>query len=149
MNPYQFSFEKLEVWQLARKLTCDIYKETQSFSTDEKYALVPQMRRAVVSIAANIAEGSTRQTAKDQAHFTTIAYGSLMELFNFLVLASDLSYLSEDSLHRYRRQVQTLSIKLSNLKSSQLKRVNKLLFLTLMIFSPHIIRPLVALNNVM
>jgi len=58
MDTYQFSFEKLEVWQLARILTTDIYKHTVKFPNEEKYLLTSQLRRAAVSIASNLAEGS-------------------------------------------------------------------------------------------
>jgi four helix bundle protein len=98
MNTYQFSFEKLEVWQLSRTLAGDIYKRTQSFPPEEKYSLISQLRRSALSVSANIAEGTTRASAKDQAHFTTIAFGSLMELFNHLVIANDLGYIKEDEV---------------------------------------------------
>ena len=80
MNTYLLSFEKLEVWQLSKALAVDIYKQTQSFPAEERYGLVSQARRAALSISANIAEGTSRSSAKDQAHFTTIAFSSLMEL---------------------------------------------------------------------
>lgn len=127
MDNYQFSFEKLEVWQLARILTIDIYRQTAKFPHDEKYLLISQLRRAAVSVASNLAEGSTRIQAKDKAHFTTVAFSSLMEVLNQLIIAVDLGYLNEKDLNKYRKQVQTLAIKLSNLKTSQLKdvRTNK------------------------
>jgi len=78
MNNYQFSSEKLEVWQLARILTTDIYRHTAKFPQEEKYLLISQLRRAAISIASNLAEGSTRAKAKNKAHFTTIAFSSLM-----------------------------------------------------------------------
>ena len=82
MNTYQFSSEKLDVWQLSRKLSVSIYKRTQSFHPEEKYSLTSQTRRLALSVSANIAEGTTRVSAKDQSHFTTNAFSSLMELFN-------------------------------------------------------------------
>ena len=123
MIPYQFSFEKLDVWQMARKLAGEVYKKTQTFPVEEKYSLTSQIRRAAVSVSANIAEGTTRQTARDQAHFTTIAFSSLMELFNHLIIASDLGYMKEEELAEYRKTIQPLSVKLSNLKASQVKRI--------------------------
>lgn len=147
MGSYQFSFEKLEVWQRAKALAGTIYKETEVFPVEEKYGLVSQMRRAAVSVCANIAEGTTRQTAKDQAHFTTIAYSSLMELFSHLVIAVDLGYVSATRLDNYRADVQTLSVKLSNLKTSQLKRIGKINFIWLLLFFPHIVRPLAVLHS--
>ncbi len=125
MNTYQFSFEKLEVWQMARMLATDIYKRTQSFPAEEKYSLTSQIRRSALSVAANIAEGTTRITAKDQAHFTTIAFSSLMELFSHVIIASDLGYIKEDELNYHKQKIQPLSIKLSNLKASQVKRIGK------------------------
>ncbi len=124
MNEYQFSFEKLDVWQLARKLATAVYKATQSFPAEERYSLVSQIRRSAVSVSANIAEGTTRQTAKDQAHFTTISFSSLMELFNHLIIAADLGYILNEELVVYRQQIQQLSVKLSNLRASQVKRIN-------------------------
>jgi len=141
MTPYQFSFEKLDVWQLARILATDIYKSTKIFPAEEKFSLVSQIRRAVLSVGANIAEGTTRTTAKDQARFTTIAFSSLMELFNHLIIARDLGYITEDELIFYRQKIQPLSVKLSNLKTSQLKRIGKLNLLWLMIVAPQVYQP--------
>lgn len=145
-NTYQFSFEKLEVWQLARKLATEIYKTTQSFPSEEKYSLVSQIRRAAVSVSANIAEGTTRQTAKDQAYFTTVSFSRLMELFNHLVISSDLGYVKVDELADYRRLTQQLSVKLSNLKASQVKRISKLGYIWFLVAAPQLLQPLVPLS---
>ena len=146
MDNYQFSFEKLEVWQLARVLTRDIYKDTVNFPSDEKYLLISQLRRAAVSVASNIAEGSTRIKPKDKAHFTTIAYSSLMEVFNQLVIAQDLGYLAEEKLIKYRKQIQTLSVKLSNLKTSQLKGISKVVIFFWSLFIPTIGQQIIPLS---
>jgi four helix bundle protein len=148
MNTYQFSFEKLEVWQLSRTLAVDIYKRTQSFPPEEKYSLISQIRRSALSVSANIAEGTTRASAKDQAHFTTIAFGSLMELFNHLVIANDLGYIKEDEVCKYREKIQTLSVKLSNLKASQITRIGMLSLLGLILFASHIHQPLQPFNHI-
>ena len=78
------------------------------------------MRRAALSVCANLAEGTTRITAKDQAHFTTISFSSMMELLNHLIIAFDLEYMleymNEEALKNFRAQIQPLSVKLSNLK---------------------------------
>lgn len=74
---YRFGFEKLEVWQKARKLTVEIYQLTEKFPEREKFGLTNQLRRASVSIGANIAEGATRSSAKEQAHFSSISYGKI------------------------------------------------------------------------
>ena len=123
MCNYQLLFEKLEVWQLARILASDIYITTRNFPSEEEFSLVSQIRRAAVSVAANIAEGAGRISAKEQARFTTMAYSSLMELYNHLIIASDLGYIEQAIISEYKGKIQVLSIKLSNYKKSQLKRL--------------------------
>jgi len=147
MAPYQFSFEKLEVWQLSRQLAGEIYRVTKAFPADEKYSLVSQIRRSAVSVSANIAEGTSRQTAKDQAHFTVIAFSSLMELFNHLIIAGDLAYIKETELNSFREKIQPLSVKLSNLRASQVKRIGSLKMLWLLIIGSQIIQPLLPLQS--
>jgi four helix bundle protein len=73
-----YGFEKLQVWQDSKSLAVMIYKVTSTFPDDEKYGLTSQMRRAIVSVSSNIAEGSSRNTKKDQAYFYGIAYSSLV-----------------------------------------------------------------------
>ena len=85
------NFEKLKVWQNAIRLVMAIYRCTQSFPQEEKFGLSSQIRRAVVAIPTNIAEGVARKTAKDQAHFSTIAYSSLTEVLNLLIIAKELN----------------------------------------------------------
>ena len=124
MESYRFSFEKLEVWQMARNLTINVYKVTARYPAEEKYSLVSQMRRAALSVCANLAEGSSRYTAKDQAHFTTIAFSSLLELLNHQIISADLGFLPENELLSFRKDIQSLSVRLVNLKTSQLKRIS-------------------------
>ena len=117
-----FSFEKLDVWQLSRELTVDVYKLTNLFPTEERYNLISQMRRSSISVGSNIAEGSGRTTGKDQARFSEIAYGSLMELLNQLITSNDLEYIEEDEYNNLRSKIEVVSYKLNNLRISQLKR---------------------------
>ena len=142
MESHQFSFEKLDVWQNARVLAKNIYIATRSFPTDEKYGLTQQMRRAALSVCANLAEGTTRITAKDQAHFTTISFSSMMELLNHLIIAFDLDYINEEALRNFRSQIQPLSVKLSNLKKSQLSRLGGFKTFLLIVFSYSLYQPL-------
>ena len=146
MESHQFSFEKLDVWQNARVLAKNIYIATRSFPTDEKYGLTQQMRRAALSVCANLAEGTTRITAKDQAHFTTISFSSMMELLNHLIIAFDLDYINEEALRNFRSQIQPLSVKLSNLKKSQLSRLGGFKTFLLIVFSYSIYQPLQPLR---
>lgn len=74
------SFRKLDAYIYAKDLVKQVYALIKKFPKEEQYALCDQLCRAVISIPSNIAEGSGRTTAKDQAYFYTIAYGSLMEV---------------------------------------------------------------------
>ena len=91
----QFYFEKLEVWQNSREFVKEIYSVTKSFPDDEKFGLTSQIRRASLSVSANIAEGMSRKTEKDKARFISISFGSAIEVVNFLILANDLSLINE------------------------------------------------------
>ncbi|HEY1080747.1 MAG TPA: four helix bundle protein, partial [Prosthecobacter sp.] len=86
----QFPFEKLEVWQDARRLVGAVYQETKDFPKSELYGMTSQINRAAVSVANNLAEGAARASMKDQAHFSNQAYGSLMETASDLIIATDL-----------------------------------------------------------
>lgn len=88
-------FEDLMVWQKAHQLALQIYRVTAQFPADEKFGLVSQMRRAAVSVPANIAEGFKKRSGKDKANFYNIAQGSLEELRYDLILARDLGYATE------------------------------------------------------
>jgi len=93
---YKFSFEKLNVWHLAKDLTIKIYKITSKFPSSEKYGLVSQINRAAISVPSNIAEGSSRIGLKDKSHFYSIAYSSLMELVSHLMIAKELEFLNNN-----------------------------------------------------
>jgi four helix bundle protein len=94
----EYSFENLKVWQEAKNLVVDVYRLLDNFPKFEKFALSDQIRRAIVSVPSNIAEGSGRKSLKEQTHFLEISYGSLMETYNQLLIAIDLAYISEESV---------------------------------------------------
>ncbi len=119
---YQFGFEKLEVWKEARVLTVEVYKLTEKFPESEKFGLTIQIRRAAVSVGSNIAEGTTRSSAKEQAHFSSIAYGSLMETLSQLITSFDLKFITEGELLLIRNMIQPLSLKINNLRKTQLAK---------------------------
>jgi four helix bundle protein len=121
---YQFGFEKLEVWQEARKLVKEVYLVTQKFPSEEKYGMISQIRRPATSVCANIAEGSTRRSYKEQMNFSTIAYGSLIELLNHLILAADLQFITSNDLETLRNMLQPLSVRINNLRNAQLNKLN-------------------------
>ena len=89
------NFRELIVWKKSIELSNRVYQLTKTFPSSELYALTSQMQRAVVSIAANIAEGAGRATDKDFAHFLSIALGSAYELETELVLAHNFGYVDE------------------------------------------------------
>jgi four helix bundle protein len=115
-----YSFEKLEVWKLARDLCVYIYKLTTTFPGEEKFGLVSQMRRASISIASNIAEGSSRMSKKDQSHFYTVSFSSTIELLNQLIISHTLTFMTANELQESRLKIEPITKGLSNLKRSTL-----------------------------
>lgn len=99
------SFVDLATWKEAHKLVLAIYKMTKQFPQDEKFGLIIQLRRAAVSVSSNIAEGFSRNTGKEKVQFYYIALGSLTEVQNQLIIAKDLSYMSESRFDELMKQV--------------------------------------------
>ena len=91
------SFRDLVVWQKAHEFVLAVYRLTEAFPEREKFGLCHQMRRAAVSIPANIAEGFGKRSRADKARFLNIAEGSLEECRYYLILANDLGYGHTDS----------------------------------------------------
>ncbi len=87
--------EKLKVWQRSRGLVLRLYEVTGSFPGEERYGLTSQIRRAGVSVVANIAEGAARGSDADYLRFLKIARGSLSELETLLMIAKDLRFVAE------------------------------------------------------
>jgi four helix bundle protein len=119
----QYPFEKLRVWQAARELAKASYLTTSAFPQREVYGLTRQCNRATVSVVANLAEGGSRQSRKDQAHFSEIAYGSLMELACLLILCKDIGILAADIEETLRRSIEDVSIQVNALHRSQRARI--------------------------
>ncbi len=90
-----FGYKKLLVWQEAHTLTLLIYKITKHFPKDELFGLTNQMRRAAVSVTANIVEGQARATKKEFHQFLFMSNGSLVEVEYYIELSKDLGYISE------------------------------------------------------
>ncbi len=89
-------WRKLKVWQKSHFLVLDIYKITKHYPKEECYCLVSQMRRASISVVANIVEGSKRKTNKDQKHFHVISDTSLEELKYYFILSYELNYITAE-----------------------------------------------------
>jgi four helix bundle protein len=93
------NFKELKFWQKSVDLSVLIYKTTASFPTEEKFGLVSQLRRASVSIASNIAEGSSRNGDKEFLHFLSLSTGSAYEVETQLIIANKLNYIDESMLN--------------------------------------------------
>lgn len=88
-------FRNIKAWQRADGLVAKVYEVTRTFPKEEQYGLVSQMRRAAVSVAANIVEGAARRSAQEYMQFLSVARASLRELSYYIHLATRLGYLSE------------------------------------------------------
>ncbi|MEQ8360330.1 MAG: four helix bundle protein [Cytophagales bacterium] len=118
---HSYSFEKLNVWKDSLELVKLIYKVTKGFPSDEKYGLISQMKRSSVSVSSNIAEGSTRKTDKNQSHFYSMAYGSLIELLNQLIISEQLHFISKNELDSLRLEIDKEANKLNALQKSRIR----------------------------
>lgn len=110
------SFTDLNAWKEGHTLVLMVYKNTENFPKSEIFGLTNQMRRAVVSVTSNIAEGFSRITAKDKCYFYSIASGSLTELQNQLVVASDLKFLEKSDFDKIAYQTVEVAKLISGLK---------------------------------
>ena len=111
---HQFIFERLKIWELSVDLAVDMYKITRAFPSDEKFGMISQIRRASTSVSANLAEGRTRKSNKEKARFFEIAYGSAMEVMNFLIIAERLSYINQQQLNEFRIRINELTNKINS-----------------------------------
>ena len=99
-------FRNLEVWKVAHALTLDTYVSTKLFPKDEQFGLTSQLRRAAVSIEANLAEGCGRGTDADFARFVQLATGSASEVYCHLMICMDLGYLAREDYQRLADRTQ-------------------------------------------
>ena len=116
-----YSFEKLEVWKESIQLAIKTYKTTDLFPNEEKFGLTSQMRRCSVSISSNIAEGTSRLTSKDKAHFMTIAYSSAMELLNQAIISKELNFTTSENYLEIRKEIESITNKINSLRNHFLK----------------------------
>lgn len=119
---YLFSFEKLNTWKESIKVVKIIYGITNNFPKEERFGLVSQLRRASVSISSNLAEGTSRITNKDKARYTNIAYSSLMEVLNQLIISKELNFVDAE-YNQIRKRLEKLANMINALKKSQLKPI--------------------------
>ncbi|OGG57955.1 hypothetical protein A2853_03455 [Candidatus Kaiserbacteria bacterium RIFCSPHIGHO2_01_FULL_55_17] len=114
------SHRDLIVWQKSMLLCKEIYKLTETFPQREIYALSSQMRRASVSIPSNIAEGRSRASKKDYAHFLQMAYGSSSELETQLMISKDLSFCDDVAYQK----IQALNTEIAKMLHVMIYKLN-------------------------
>ena len=110
-----YYFERLDVWNEARVFVKEIYLITCSFPDEEKFGISGQLRRASLSICANIAEGTSRQTEKDKARFINMAFSSALETVNFIILSHDLEFITEEQYIKLREKLEKITNQLNSL----------------------------------
>lgn len=115
-------YEDLVVWKKAIQLVTDIYNITSKFPGIENYCLTSQMRRAVISIPSNIAEGAGRFTNKDFNNFLSYSTGSCCEIETQLLIAKNLKYINEEKYMQTRGQISTIKNMLFKLHQSNMKK---------------------------
>lgn len=116
------SFTGLHAWQKAHRFVLLIYTMTKEFPKEELFGLTSQLRRAAVSISSNIAEGFSRFSMKEKAHFYSIALGSLTEVQNQLLIARDVGYLSSEEFN----SLSLLSVDVSKLIHGLIKSLDRI-----------------------
>lgn len=112
-SPKTKSFEDLLAWQKSHLFVLSIYETTKKFPKDELFGLTSQLKRAPVSIAANIAEGYKKQSKKEKIHFFNIAQGSLEECRYYLILIKDIKYITSEEYENLKSCLETASYMLN------------------------------------
>jgi four helix bundle protein len=109
------NFKELEVWKESRDLTKNIYLLTNSLPQDEKFGLISQIRRCVISILSNIAEGAAKDSQKDFLRYLQISLGSSFELESHLILCIDLELLSKEITTNHLENIERIQKRISSL----------------------------------
>ena len=122
MMEKKYEYKNLDVYKESKNLVKMVYRLIEQFPKVETYALCDQLRRSVISVPSNIAEGSGRTSAKDQAHFFEIAYGSIMEVNCQMDIACDLGYIEQLELNQVEEQTHRIAAMLSGLRRKCLTR---------------------------
>ncbi len=115
-------FEDLEVWQMGKQLVIKVYSLTKKFPKDEIFGLTSQIKRAALSVPANIAEGFGRFHYPDKAKFYLNARGSLYELKSHLLISKELDFCNDTDIKEIIDTIESLSVKINNLIESTRER---------------------------
>ena len=119
------SFEDLDVWKIAKELVLKVYNETTKFPKEELFGITSQMKRAVLSVPANIAEGFGRYHYLDKAKFYLNSRGSLLELKSFVLIALELNFINGVKAEELIKNIDDLGVKLNNLIASTKRKATK------------------------
>lgn len=111
-------FKELLVWQKAIDLVVDVYKVTEKLPKEERFGLITQINRSVISIPSNIAEGAGRNTAKEFNNFLGIAQGSSFELNTQLIISNRLNFISNEEYQKIEFQLEHIQNVVAKLKKS-------------------------------
>lgn len=120
-----FYYRKLDVYHLSKQFVIQVYQLLRGYPDYERYALCNQMRRAVVSIPSNIAEGAGRMAVKERIHFYDIAYGSLTETLCQLEISKDLDYINDEQFSSLEQTASRISMTLIALKKSLQNKIKQ------------------------
>lgn len=120
MKEPKYSYKNLEAYKESKTLVKQVYALLKKFPKEETYALCDQLRRAVISVPSNLAEGSGRYSVKEQLHFIEIAYGSLLEVECQIDIAHDIKYVSDPEYINVINQIDKVSTLLSGLRNKRL-----------------------------
>lgn len=115
--------KQLEVWKNSIELVKEIYKQTTGFPRNELYAITSQIRRAAISVPANISEGSARMRPKEFHYFLRVSFGSLTELETLLIIATALDYLNNEDYAVFQNRIKTLTVQLIGLMNAIEKKI--------------------------
>ena len=119
-----FYYRKLDVYNLSKQFVMQVYQLLRGYPEYERYALCDQLRRAVISIPSNIAEGAGRIALKERMNFYDIAYGSLTETLCQLEISRDLDYISDEQFSSLELTASRISMTLIALKKSIQDKIN-------------------------
>ena len=120
-----FYYRKLDVYHLSKQFVIQVYQLLRGYPDYERYALCDQMRRAVVSIPSNIAEGAGRMAVKERIHFYDIAYGSLTETLCQLEISKELHYINDEQFSSLEQTASRISMTLIALKKSLQNKIKQ------------------------
>ena len=120
----KYNYKDLDLYKAAKDLVLSVYALLRKFPKEEQYALCDQLRRAVISIPSNIAEGLGRVSTKEQIHFLEIAYGSLREVDCQLEIAKELTYISDEELLDVEQQLEKVAALIAGMRNQRSASLN-------------------------